>query len=124
MGGLASGDAEVCAWAFLRMLSTDTIATGELGLVDSMNIFIFDMDSHYPAFCPGWTLARVFIVAVLTCRKALFLVVRRLGLVRRHGIQPIHCQINSWTGIILSTVDEPLEDRDNDDDSECSNAVI
>lgn len=124
MGGLASGDAEVCAGAFLRMLSTDTIATGELGLVDLMNIFIFDMDGYYPAFCPGWTLARVFIVAVLTCRKALFLVVRRLGLVRRHGIQPIHCQINSWTGIILPTVDEPLEDRDNDDDSKCSNAVV
>lgn len=56
--------------------------------------------------------------------QCLFLVGPRLGVVRRHGIQPLHCQINTGAGVILSAVDEPLEDGDNDDHSESSNTVV
>ena len=89
-----------------------------------MSIFIFDLDGYYPAFCSSWKLLRVSLAAVVSVVYRLFLVVRGHGLMRRHGIQPIQRQINSWTSVVLPAVYEPLEDGDNDDDNESSNAVV
>lgn len=89
-----------------------------------MSIFIFDLDGYNPAFCSRWSLLRVSPAAVVSVVYRLFLVVRGHGLMRRHGIQPIQRQINSWTSVVLPAVYEPLEDGDNDDDNESSNAVV
>lgn len=54
----------------------------------------------------------------------LFLVDGGRLLVRVHSIQRINSDINTRTGKVLASIDEPLENRDDNDNRECSNSVV
>lgn len=90
-----------------------------------MNILIFDTCRFLSSqVFLSWVVDVQFPSRYALQLQCLFLVVCLLGAVGRHGINPVHCQINPWTGVVLSAVDEPLEDGDNDDDGERGNTVV